>query len=160
MTRRAVVAGTFDEGSRDRLGTQVMHLLTPEATPEEAIGVVVPHAGYVYSGRVAGAVYARIAWPESWVILGPNHTGQGLPASIMTSGEWETPLGTVQIDGELGRRFWTIPPSWAKTRFPTSGNIPSRCSFLSFRAWGSRSASCRSRSTDMNTLSAKRWGRP
>jgi MEMO1 family protein len=103
MTRRAVVAGTFYEGSRDRLGTQVMYLLTPDATPQKAIGVVVPHAGYVYSGRVAGAVFSRVAWSESWVILGPNHTGQGLPASIMTSGEWETPLGTVSVDGELAK---------------------------------------------------------
>jgi MEMO1 family protein len=103
MTRRAVAAGTFYEGSRDRLRTQVAHLLAPGVPSEEVIGVVVPHAGYVYSGQVAGAVYSRVAWPESWVILGPNHTGQGLHASIMTSGEWETPLGLVQIDGELGR---------------------------------------------------------
>jgi AmmeMemoRadiSam system protein B len=72
-------------------------------TPEEVIGVVVPHAGYLYSGRVAGAVYSRVAWCESWVILGPNHTGQGFRASIMTSGEWETPLGTVPVDGELAK---------------------------------------------------------
>ena len=103
MTRRAVVAGTFYEGTRDRLGTQVAHLLTPNVTLEEVIGVVVPHAGYVYSGRVAGAVYSRVAWPESWVILGPNHTGQGFQASIMTSGEWETPLGVVPVDGELAK---------------------------------------------------------
>jgi hypothetical protein len=103
MTRRAVVAGTFYEGTRDRLRTQVAHLLAPDVTPEEVIGVVVPHAGYVYSGRVAGAVYSRVAWPESWVILGPNHTGQGFQASIMVSGEWETPLGPVQIDGELAK---------------------------------------------------------
>lgn len=103
MIRRAVVAGTFYEGSRERLRTQVAHLLAPDVTPEEVIGVVVPHAGYVYSGRVAGAVYSRVAWPESWVILGPNHTGQGLDASIMTSGEWETPLGPVPVDGELAK---------------------------------------------------------
>jgi hypothetical protein len=71
-------------------------------TPEEAIGVVVPHAGYVYSGRVAGAVYSRVAWPETWVIMGPNHTGLGAQASLMASGEWETPLGVVPIDAELG----------------------------------------------------------
>jgi MEMO1 family protein len=103
MTRHAMAAGSFYEGSRDRLRTQVGHLLSPDVTPEQAIGVVVPHAGYVYSGQVAGAVYSRVAWPESWVILGPNHTGQGIRASIMTSGEWETPLGVVPVDGELAK---------------------------------------------------------
>ena len=102
MTRRAVVAGTFYEGTRDRLRTQVAYLLAPGVTVEEVVGIVVPHAGYVYSGGVAGAVYPRVAWPETWVIIGPNHTGLGAPASIMTSGEWETPLGLVPIDAELG----------------------------------------------------------
>ncbi len=103
MTRRAAVAGTFYEGTRDRLRTQVLYLLAPGEKAEEAVGVVVPHAGYVYSGRVAGAVYARVASPETWVVIGPNHMGLGAPASIMASGEWETPLGLVPIDAELGR---------------------------------------------------------
>ena len=103
MTRRAVAAGSFYAGTRERLCAQVTSLLTPDMVQEEVVGVVVPHAGYVYSGRVAGAVYSRVAWPESWVILGPNHTGQGLPASIMTSGEWETPLGSVSVDDELAK---------------------------------------------------------
>ena len=103
MLRRAVVAGAFYAGTRELLRAQVGGLLTPGVAAETAIGVVVPHAGYLYSGRVAGAVYARVAWPETWVILGPNHTGQGLQASIMTSGEWETPLGEAPIDDELGK---------------------------------------------------------
>lgn len=73
-----------------------------DATPERVIGVVVPHAGYMYSGGVAAAVYARVQFPESFVIFGPNHTGLGAGAAIMTSGQWETPLGPVPIDHELG----------------------------------------------------------
>jgi AmmeMemoRadiSam system protein B len=69
----------------------------------DAVGVVVPHAGYMYSGGVAGAVYARLSPPRGCVILGPNHTGVGAGAAIMTSGTWETPLGEVRIDTELAR---------------------------------------------------------
>jgi hypothetical protein len=76
--------------------------LAPEGEKKApAMGVVVPHAGYVYSGAAAGAVYARLDPPESCVILGPNHTGLGVAAAIMTSGTWETPLGEVAIDADL-----------------------------------------------------------
>lgn len=103
MIRRAAVAGSFYPASRDRLRFQVEDLLDQEAEKERVIGVVVPHAGYVYSGKVAGAVYSRIQFPETFVILGPNHTGLGAGAAIMTYGTWETPLGEVRIDAELAR---------------------------------------------------------
>ncbi len=102
MQRRAVVAGTFYPGTRDQLAAQVTALL-PAVEATRAVGVVVPHAGYMYSGGVAGAVYARVAPPETWVALGPNHTGQGARAAIMCSGLWETPLGSVEIDSELAQ---------------------------------------------------------
>ena len=72
-----------------------------EAMP--ALGAIVPHAGYMYSGQVAGAVYARIVPPETWVALGPNHTGLGARAAIVCAGEWETPLGALPIDADLAR---------------------------------------------------------
>jgi MEMO1 family protein len=102
MRRRAVVAGTFYPGNRERLAAQ-MEALLPSVQPAPAVGVVVPHAGYMYSGRVAGAVYARVVPPDTWVALGPNHTGQGARAAILCAGEWETPLGCAAIDGELAR---------------------------------------------------------
>jgi AmmeMemoRadiSam system protein B len=70
-----------------------------------AIGCVVPHAGYMYSGGVAGAVYAEIEIPERCVILCPNHTGKGVPLSIMADTAWQTPLGTVAADAEMSRRL-------------------------------------------------------
>ena len=103
MIRRAAFAGSFYAGTRDRLQLQVRDLVPHGARPEKAIGAVVPHAGYLYSGRVAASVYARAEFPETFVILGPNHTGQGAGAAIMTYGQWETPLGHVQIDHELGK---------------------------------------------------------
>ncbi|MBI2002432.1 MAG: AmmeMemoRadiSam system protein B [candidate division NC10 bacterium] len=103
MIRRSAVAGSFYAGTRDRLRLQVEDLLPREVTRERAIGVVAPHAGYVYSGRVAAAVYSRVELPETFVILGPNHTGLGAGAAIMTYGQWETPLGAVRIDADLGK---------------------------------------------------------
>jgi AmmeMemoRadiSam system protein B len=70
-----------------------------------AIGCVAPHAGYIYSGGVAGAVYARVEIPECCVILCPNHTGKGRPLSIMANTTWQTPLGEVAADAEMGARL-------------------------------------------------------
>jgi len=67
-----------------------------------AIGCIAPHAGYMYSGHVAGAVYAQLQIPERVVILCPNHTGTGHPLAVMTRESWQTPLGEVAADVELG----------------------------------------------------------
>lgn len=68
------------------------------------MGLVSPHAGYVYSGPVAAHGFAQMARdgrPSSIVIIGPNHQGAGSGVSIITSGKWSTPLGEVQIDEAL-----------------------------------------------------------
>lgn len=85
--------------------------LGPGAIPEVAsqplrgpVGLVSPHAGYPYSGPVAAHGFswlARQGWPEAVVIIGTNHTGLGGPISIATTGAWETPLGTLEIDSTL-----------------------------------------------------------
>jgi len=67
------------------------------------LGCVVPHAGYMYSGHVAGAVFGRLPKRPTYIILGPNHTGRGAPLAIMSSGEWLTPLGRVPVDSALAR---------------------------------------------------------
>jgi AmmeMemoRadiSam system protein B len=69
--------------------------------PVRAIGTVIPHAGYMYSGHVAGALYSRIQIPDRVILLGPNHTGRGVPLSIPITGAWQTPLGVLQVDEEL-----------------------------------------------------------
>jgi len=70
---------------------------------ERAVAVVVPHAGYMYSGKVAGQVYGALEPAEVYVILGPNHTGLGAGAAIVTEGTWATPLGEVAIETGLAR---------------------------------------------------------
>ena len=103
MIRKAAVAGSFYAGTPDRLRLQVEDLLPRGAVREPAVAVVAPHAGYMYSGRVAGAVYSRVEFRDTCVILGPNHTGLGAGAAIMTYGQWETPLGRVPIAGDLAK---------------------------------------------------------
>ncbi len=74
---------------------------TPRRKPVRATGCIVPHAGYMYSGHVAGAVFSAIEVPELCLVLCPNHTGVGKPLAIMSEGAWETPLGEVPIDSNL-----------------------------------------------------------
>jgi len=71
---------------------------------EEVVGLICPHAGYIYSGPVAGAAVSRIKFTDTFIIMGPNHTGLGKPFSLMTSGTWETPLGNVEIDSDLAEK--------------------------------------------------------
>jgi AmmeMemoRadiSam system protein B len=99
--RHPAVAGQFYPRNASTLAADIRSFLSPTAEPLDAIGCVVPHAGYMYSGHVAGAVYARLEVPARCLLLCPNHTGFGPALSIMTEGAWETPLGTVAIDSEL-----------------------------------------------------------
>ena len=105
MLRRAAVAGRFYPSQPERLRRDLLEHLGRPRTRLRARGVVVPHAGYLYSGGVAGAVYSGIEIPERVLILCPNHTGMGASLSIMARGEWEIPLGRVPIDEELARRL-------------------------------------------------------
>lgn len=111
--RFPAVAGAFYEGSRDALLRQIhasyTHPLGPGRVPavrrgdRRLIALVVPHAGYMYSGPIAAHSYGALAadgWPASFVVLGPNHRGLGAPLAL-TDHEWQTPLGTVAIDGDL-----------------------------------------------------------
>jgi AmmeMemoRadiSam system protein B len=101
VIRDAVVAGQFYPGTREGLLKHVGALLGNKRPTCDAIGVVAPHAGYVYSGHVAGAVYSAIKPRPTYLILGPNHTGMGLPFGISGSSEWRTPLGEVKVDERL-----------------------------------------------------------
>lgn len=105
MIREPVVAGQFYPKSPSSLEAQISSYIDEKATREDVVGVVSPHAGYMYSGAVAGAVISRIKLKDTFVIMGPNHTGYGKPFSIMTAGTWRTPLGEVEIDSRLGRQI-------------------------------------------------------
>ncbi len=105
MIRNPVVVGQFYPASASELRAMIEKMVDEEAEKQEAIGLVVPHAGYVYSGPVAGAAISRIKFKDTFIIIGPSHTGMGKPFSIMTEGVWKTPLGEVEIDSELGKQI-------------------------------------------------------
>ncbi len=107
MIRNPIVAGHFYPASASSLEAQVRGFIDEKAPKEDVIGLVSPHAGYVYSGSVAGAVMSRIQFKDTFIMLGPSHTGAGRPFSIMTEGSWETPLGEVGIDSRLGKQILT-----------------------------------------------------
>lgn len=116
--RQPAVAGRFYPGNAQRLRAEVETLITRRATAAQqaeepeiaAIGCVVPHAGYMYSGGVAGSVYRRLKLPQRSVIMCPNHTGNGEPLAIMSEGAWHTPLGDLAIDAELAGALKAATP--------------------------------------------------
>ncbi|MBM3309390.1 MAG: AmmeMemoRadiSam system protein B [Candidatus Altiarchaeales archaeon] len=106
MFRSPAVAGSFYYYDQGMLREQVESCINPKARKEQVSGIIVPHAGFMYSGKVAGAVYSEIEMPDTFVILGPNHTGFGMDFSLMSSGVWRMPFGDVRIDSILAESIF------------------------------------------------------
>ena len=118
--RKPAVSGQFYDGEHDRLKERIEEcFLDKRGTgsipkivqgEKKVIGVVVPHAGYIYSGAIAAHSYNFITnndFADTFVIIGPNHTGVGSGVSIMLEGIWETPLGKVPINEKLAKQLFT-----------------------------------------------------
>jgi AmmeMemoRadiSam system protein B len=101
MIRPPAVSGRFYPSDPQELARQVEHYAFSEASKISARGCIVPHAGYMYSGHVAGAVYGSLAIPSRCILLGPRHFPRGERMAILTEGSWETPLGNAAVDSEL-----------------------------------------------------------
>ena len=102
MTRAPAVADRFYPGDPEQLRS-TMDIFVPTVAAEEkkeALAVVMPHAGYVYSGATAGATISRVRVPETVLIMGPNHHGRGAALALGTE-NWRMPMGTVAIDRQL-----------------------------------------------------------
>jgi len=100
--RSPVVADRFYPGKPSDL-QDTLHNLVPDVSEDlkqRAIAAISPHAGYVYSGGVAGETIGRVRVPGTVVILGPNHHGAGAPLALGTE-DWRMPIGDVVIDREL-----------------------------------------------------------
>ena len=102
--RKPVVAGQFYESAKIKLLAQIKGLVK-EQQPKDFLACILPHAGYVYSGKVAGETVSEMNIKDTVILFGPNHTGQGANFSIITEGAWRTPLGDVKIDSELAKLF-------------------------------------------------------
>jgi len=112
MLRLPAVAGSFYPSQPEELHKLVRRFSAPEEGVERvrAKACLTPHAGYVYSGAVAGAVFARLELPKRIVILGVRHRPRGERAAILTSGAWRTPLGNAEVDAELGEKLSAACP--------------------------------------------------
>jgi hypothetical protein len=107
IVRQPAVAGRFYPRGPEELRHEVRDYLVPSSSgtrapaPLPTIGCIVPHAGYMYSGHVAGAVFSQLVVPRRCIVLCPNHTGMGCSLAINSEGSWQTPLGEVPIDAKL-----------------------------------------------------------
>ena len=105
MNRAPAVANQFYPGDPKVLSASLEGLIPriDSRLKTKALAVISPHAGYVYSGKVAGETFAKTEIPQSVIILGPNHQGYGAPAALMATGFWEMPMGEVPIDSKLSQ---------------------------------------------------------
>jgi AmmeMemoRadiSam system protein B len=101
MIRPPAVAGQFYSASAEQLRADVRDRVPRDATPTAAVAAMGPHAGLIYSGRVAGAVYGRLALPSTVILIGPNHTGLGPIVSVFPDGHWVIPGADIPIDREF-----------------------------------------------------------
>jgi hypothetical protein len=111
MTRKPFVAGQFYPGRSRELREMLLRMSEPEAVKERAIAVVSPHAGYIYSGAVAGAVLSSVTIPDAVIILGPGHSSIRPVFAVQDEGAWETPLGEVPIETKLAGALLEACPS-------------------------------------------------
>lgn len=110
QTREAAYAGQFYPGFPDELRKEVKSFLQTGEPLLDAKGILVPHAGYIYSGAVAGKVFSSVNLPKRFIILGPNHTGRGVPLALSPANKWRTPLGVVPVDTELNQKLLKACP--------------------------------------------------
>ena len=106
MLRLPAVSGAFYPAEPHALTSLIHKYVSPDPLMERRSvrACLVPHAGYIYSGSVAGAVFARISLPKRIIVLGVRHFPYGEEAAILSRGVWRTPLGDAPIDGELAAR--------------------------------------------------------
>lgn len=110
MQRQPIVAGQFYPASPEQLRNELGQLIPCGKEKKRALGVIAPHAGYVYSGAIAGQAFGAIQVPATVLVIGPNHHGNGDPAALAPPGRWLTPLGPVGINGRLNDLIITHAP--------------------------------------------------
>ncbi|HEY3236300.1 MAG TPA: AmmeMemoRadiSam system protein B [Polyangiaceae bacterium] len=103
-SREPAVAGRFYPSDPVRLTAEVDEYLVGEQ-PAEALALVAPHAGYMYSGKIAGRTYSAVRVPAHAIVICPNHTGFGVKRSVWSSGSWMLPVGEVAVDASLAGRL-------------------------------------------------------
>lgn len=105
MVRKPVVAGSFYPDGKSSLERELHRIIPYVSKKKKVMGLISPHAGYVYSGRCAGKGFGSIEIPEIIIILGVNHRGGGYPFAVDGNEQWNTPLGDILIDKELADKL-------------------------------------------------------
>ncbi len=103
--RAPFVAGQFYPAQVNELNKLISSFADKSTQKKDCLGIVLPHAGYIYSGRVATQTISKVNIKDTVILLGPNHTGMGKEFSIMPQGVWRTPLGDLEIDSVLAGLF-------------------------------------------------------
>lgn len=103
--RQSAVAGQFYSGSQQGLVREVEGFLREDCPRVKALGIISPHAGYMYSGRFAGEVFSSVEVPAVVIVLGPNHHGLGSTVALSACEGWLTPMGSVTIDKEMANEL-------------------------------------------------------
>jgi len=110
-TRPTAVAGAFYPGSGDELERALVTLVPDEAAHHEMLACIAPHAGYMFSGSVAGRLYGHLELPRRVIVLGPNHSGTGDAVAVAPHRDWSTPIGPQPVDTELAERLIAAFPA-------------------------------------------------
>lgn len=105
MRRMPAVAGQFYPADANSLRTMVEGFLGKASRSNPALGLMVPHAGYIFSGAFAGQTFGSVDIPTKVVIIGPNHTGYGESLALFAKGRWVTPLGEVPVEEDLADKI-------------------------------------------------------
>ena len=98
-------AGKFYPDDPEKLKNTIESFIDQRQEKKDVKALVMPHAGYVYSGKVAGKAVSCAKIKKTVVILAPNHTGLGTPFSLMATGTWKTPLGLIDVDETFARQL-------------------------------------------------------
>ena len=105
MVRKPAVAGMFYAGDQRSLENDLDKMIYLSEIKKKVIGLISPHAGYIYSGSCAGRGFGLVEVPDSVIIMGVNHRGFGHPFAVDGNESWDTPLGDVNIDKDLGEKL-------------------------------------------------------
>lgn len=105
MIREPVVSGQFYPQNASQLRKEIERFKVKESAKQAAYGIILPHAGYVYSGRVAVTTVSKVIPKKRIIILGPNHTGYGQDFGMYSDGSWKIPFADLPIDSKLAQRI-------------------------------------------------------
>lgn len=115
--REPIVAGQFYSGRHDQWLATVQNCMRGQIRRETATKLVmVPHAGHVFSGGVAGQTLAQANLTDTVLLLGPNHTGRGAPMAVWPDGQWHLPGAALQVDADVAAAILAAEPSLASDR--------------------------------------------